>query len=159
MIVMAQTSEQGWIVFDYEVGMYKQMSILCTNGCRNHFVAPIQNALAESMLLHLRIVVDMLLRKKSEDDDVTLSVLLPQFKSAHIEKLRSAYGSRNTEDSPCWTLNKMLAHATFARADTYDYTAMLAPLTPILLQVLLEVEKVRFGRDGRILNQPKTANP
>jgi hypothetical protein len=131
--------------------MYMQMSALCMNGCRDHFSVPIQNALAESLLLHLRIVIDMLLSKGSDDDDLTLTDLLPEFASEHVDKLKSAYGTRSIEDSPCWTLNKMLAHATVGRADKYDYTRALQPLTPIIASLLLEIERARpKGADGTV---------
>jgi hypothetical protein len=143
---MVKNVDQGWVVFDYEVGMYMQMSALCMNGCRNHFSVPIQNALVESLLLHLRIVVDMLLSKGSDDDDLTLTDLLPEFTSQHIGELKSAYGTRSIKDSPCWTLNKMLAHATLGRANKYDYTRILQPLTPIIASLILEIEKARPKR-------------
>jgi hypothetical protein len=143
---MVKNVDQCWVVYDYEVNMYMQMSALCMNGCRSHFSLPIQNALAESLLLHLRIVVDMLLSKGSDDDDLTLTDLLPGFTSQHIGKLKSAYGTRSIKDSPCWTLNKMLAHATVGRADKYDYTRILQPLMPIIASLLLEIEKARPNR-------------
>jgi hypothetical protein len=141
---MVKDFGQYWAIYDYEVTMFMQMSALCMNGCRNHFSVPIQNALVESMLLHLRIVVDMLLSKGSEDDDLKLTNLLPGFTSKHTERLKSAYGTRNTAGSPCWTINKRLAHATVGRAEPMaHYTPILEPLVRIIMELLNEIEKAR----------------
>ena len=65
-----------------------------------------KNATVESLLLHTRIMTDILISKGSENDDITLRALLPEWCNSEngkilIEKLRNAYGKRNEKDSPC----------------------------------------------------------
>lgn len=58
--------------------MFRQTLRLSTGEC-NKFPHPIPNAIVESMLLHLRILIDILLSKRSDKDDITLTDLLPGF--------------------------------------------------------------------------------
>jgi hypothetical protein len=134
--------QSPWVVYNYEVWMVRETSqALSPDGQRPQWL---QNAVVESMLLHTRILVDILL-SRGEPDDIKLSVLLPTFKSPLIEKLREAYGNRSTVGSPCFVLNKRLAHPTMLRSDSYghDYKSTLDVLVPIMNPLIVEVAQTR----------------
>jgi len=139
-------------VFDYEIQMYfetrnllKHLVIRNPNDIVNIIT---KNATVESQLLHTRIMTDILISKSSrEDDDITLKILLPDWCNSEngkslIEKLKITYGKQNEKDSPCWILNKMLAHPTRWRTDQFDYGKPMKQIEPIIFQILSEVEKI-----------------
>lgn len=133
-----------WVVYDYEVDMFTQMYNICTASELCHqFPQQVQNAIVESMLLHLRILVDIWLSKRLDKDDITLTDLLPSFKSPLIAQLKAAYGNRKTPNSPCWEINKRLAHPTKVRSSSYSYNHVLKALIPIVEGLLNEVNKAR----------------
>lgn len=132
-----------WGVYDYEVDMFTQMLRFGTTVECQKFPHPIQNAIVESMLLHLRILVDILLSRGSGNDDINLTALLPAFKSSLVAQLRTAYGDSKTIGCPCWHLNKRLAHPTQIRSSSYNYNHVLNTLVPLVLQLLGEVATAR----------------
>jgi|HubBroStandDraft_6_1064221.scaffolds.fasta_scaffold259160_4 hypothetical protein len=100
------------------------------------------------MLLHLRILVDMLLSRGGRDDDIRLTELLPDFKSRLIEQLKITYGGPNDADSPYWNLNKRLAHPTKVRSSPYSYNYLTQPLLPIVLPLLNKVAEARRASES-----------
>jgi hypothetical protein len=54
-------------------------------------------------------------------------------------RLKEAYGSGKQIDSPCWTLNKRIAHLTKARGDGFDYGKLDADLYPLVVEMLRAV--------------------
>ncbi len=122
--------------------MLKQMRDACAYRTKA-FKLPIQNAVVESLLLHLRILVEILLSKGSDADDIKLTDLLPGFTSPLIEKLRVDYGTRAAVGSPCWTLNKMLAHPTHLRSNSYNYDPVLSVMLPTIWPLLDEIAQSR----------------
>jgi len=136
----------GWIVFAYELEMFERMLELC--GDQFCFSRPINNAIVESLLLHIRNLCDLLLSRGVDADDITLKTLLPHFNSPRVDELKKLYGSRKEVDSPCWTINKRLAHSTLVRSETFDYSPMLTQLTPVLRSVISEVQQARVQTEG-----------
>lgn len=94
------------------------------------------------MLRHLRILTEILI-SKGVKDDVRLKDLLPKFDSAWIAELEKSYGKSNEEGSPCWTLNKMLAHSSSRQSDSYNYTHVLDILVPCITPLLEEIDRTR----------------
>jgi hypothetical protein len=139
----ANTERQSlWVVYDFEQDMFRHtLHVATTDECRQ-FPQPIQNAIVESMLLHLRILVNILLSRGS-GDDINLTGLLPSFTSPRIDQLRNAYGNRNKVDSPCWHLNKRLAHPTRVRSSSYNYDHVLNALLPFLVPLLDQIAAAR----------------
>jgi hypothetical protein len=133
----------AWIVYDYEAFMFKDKWTCCSTGAVKTFPESVKNAIVESALLHLRILVDILLSRGSESDDIKLTDLLPNFQSPLIGQLRNAYGDRKTTDSPCWTLNKMMAHPTQFRSDSHNYDPTLKAMLPAILPLLEEIAQAR----------------
>ena len=133
-----------WEIYDYEVSMFKQMLLFGTTAeeCQK-FPQPVQNAIVESMLLHLRILVDILLSRGSHDDDINMTDLLPSFKSSFVARLETAYGDSKTADCLCWHLNKRLAHPTQIRSSSYSYNHVLNALVPLVMPLLDEIGAAR----------------
>jgi hypothetical protein len=137
-----------WAVYDYELSMFEATFELCISGSLSDFRHPIPNSVVESLLLHTRILVDILLSRDPEPDAVSLKKLLSDFTPAANAPLVEAYGTAKQVDSPCWTINKRLAHATRIRTDFHDYTPMLLALRPAMISVIHEVHTERFRRES-----------
>ncbi|GEM_PF-2871342 len=102
------------------------------------------NALTESLLLHTRILTDMLLPKNSKPPKTTKTPDiklddLPCKQSCEIDRLRieleSAYHDKGPQGrclSPRETLNKLLAHPANIRTSRHDYTSLFESLKPKL---------------------------
>lgn len=145
-----------WTVYDYEADMFKGMY----PHCRSDVVASryIKNAITESLLLHTRNLVDILLSRDSEPDAINLKTLLPGFTLTKHAELAGIFGSRKVEKSPCWTLNKMLAHSTNVRSEGFDYTTMMEQLRPVINHCLDEAEAEREKRGIGKIKQPEPAS-
>src|SRR5580704_18327373 len=94
-----------------------------------------KNAIVESLVLHTRILSDILLGKKTQPDDITVTDLIPGFSSTHTASLAAAYGDSKTVGSPCWQFNKLLAHATSHRSDSHEYLPALKALSPHIVRM------------------------
>jgi hypothetical protein len=139
----ANTKQQSlWVVYDFEEDMFKRTLLLSAGEC-NKFPHPIPNAIVESMLLHLRILVDILLSRGSGNDDINLTDLLPGFKSPLVDLLKTTYRSSKKVGSPCWNLNKRLAHPTQVRSSSYNYSPLLKDLAPVVLRLLDHIAQAR----------------
>jgi len=133
-----------WVVPGYEADMFFTLCRFLEQGNQDYarLHHHVQNAVVESALLHTRILVDIFLSRGNKDD-IRLSDLLPGFQSQALEDLRRAYGDGGMNGTPCWTLNKMLAHSTKQRRDRHDYTALLNQMHPLLAAIWAEVEQQR----------------
>lgn len=142
MAPSANSGTDPWEIFRYEVkmltGLKQQMNSEGFNSDGNL----VSNATVESACVHTRILVDILLSKDSgKGDDIKLNQLVPGSQHySSVARLRAAYGDNNTDQSPCWILNKMIAHPTLKRRASYDYTSILSRLFPLIDEVLLEIE-------------------
>jgi hypothetical protein len=135
-----------WTVYEYEVDMFRGTLVLCRTDILVPFSHHIQNAIVESLLLHTRILMDILLLRDSEPDAISLKTLLPGFVPTRFEELKSLYGTRKDVGSPCWTLNKRLAHSTNVRSDSFDYVPIMNNLRPVINSCLDEIEGERSKR-------------
>jgi hypothetical protein len=149
-------SKDPWKVFDYEAVMFEKLSTgeLVTQQVLNSASPYLGNALTESRLLHIRILAELLLSRDSSKSkgDVTLKKLLPDFSSPEIATLDNLYGDCDKEDTACWTLNKMLAHATYFRVDSYDYTPLVNSLDPAIRKL---IGQVKVERDSKNPNRTR----
>jgi hypothetical protein len=134
-----------WSVYRYEVDMFKSLQEFVASEKTAQFPRPVNNAIAESLLLHTRILADILLSRNEQD--LNLAVLLPGFHSTNIKNLEDAYGNNKIEHSPCWSLNKLLAHSTSYRGDSHDYTEIFEKVkTPIYLALEdVDSERAKLG--------------
>lgn len=131
----------AWRAFEYEVQMFYATRARLKDPGLDTIV---HNALVESSLLHTRILVDALLGRSGKSDDVTLHQLLPSAAASRdfecsLAKLKNVYGSYDLPDTPCWILNKRLAHLTRVRGDSFDYPTLYATLDPLVRAILGQV--------------------
>lgn len=137
-------SVDHWTAFEYEVQMFHETRARLAIPDRE---TTVRNALVESSLLHTRVLIDALLDRGQEPDNVNLKTLLNGLpKLPKLGKLatvlRTAYGNRNQVNAPCWTLNKRLAHLTSVRGDSFNYAPLYAVLDPLVRAMLHEVAVV-----------------
>jgi hypothetical protein len=146
----ALAADPQWVVFNYEVMMFRSMCALLAIGNQEYCLlsGPVKNAVTESALLHTRQLADILLSRGNQKDDINLQTLLPGFQPQGSNALRKLYGDNGTANTPCWTINKRLAHATTQRGDSFDYSSMLNALVQSLEGVLAEVQTHRATLGG-----------
>jgi hypothetical protein len=92
----------------------------------------IRNAIVESALLHIRQLADILLSRGKHSDDINFNKMVPNWKPSLLDQLVQVYGDQKTINSPCWIINKMLAHPTTQRSDSYDYTHLFNRIAPLI---------------------------
>jgi hypothetical protein len=137
------STESPWVVYDYEVEMFTQMRNVLMMGASKTYDPLSINAIVESMLLHLRILTEILISKGYLNDIKLKDQLLPKFESPRVDELRVKYGKSDDVGTPCWTLNKMLAHPSLLRSNSYDYGPVLDILVPSILPLLEEIDQAR----------------
>jgi len=145
--------DDPWVVFDYEVEMYfetQRAAIWVNKQLEENFpraMLTLRNAIAESLVLHTRILIDILISKKNGNDDIGLIDLLPDWcqtaeASQLIKKLEYVYGTAREPNSPCWIFNKMLAHPTRQRSNMYDWGIIINKVSREIFEILLELRKI-----------------
>lgn len=143
MDTKTSVSEASWQAFEYEVWMFVEIRRRRAAGESD---TVLRNALVETSLLHIRILVDVLLNRSRDHDDIIIDNLVPQGArsvetTSALKRLRDAYGDSKREGTPCWTINKRLAHLTAVRGPRYDYTDLFQSIEPILEHAILCVAK------------------
>jgi hypothetical protein len=144
---MDKSDKELWSVIDYEVQMYFETRSIfesLKSSSKDLNAKIIDNALIESMVLHTRIMVDLLISKGRGNDDIKLKDLRPEWCESNkgrllIDRLGSVYGNADIENIPCWIFNKMLAHPTKWRTVSYDYYPALKKVGPHVLTILQEI--------------------
>jgi hypothetical protein len=135
-----------WDIVAYEARMLFDLCPVLGSEVYNRNLDVVTNALVESACLHMRILIDILISKASgKGDDIRLDQLLPALRHSSVNGLRAAYGDGKTERSPCWTLNKMIAHPTLMRGSSHDYTDVIKNLLPLIEAVWQEIENHHRG--------------
>jgi hypothetical protein len=135
-----------WSVVYYEVLMYWGTRNVIHQVLRLPDEAVIRNAVVESMVLHTRILIDILLSKGTEkSDDIRLKAILPNWVAKEgkdlLKQLSDVYGKWNIPNSPCWVINKMLAHPTKFRTSSFNYTDTLRKVDPVVYEILQALSK------------------
>jgi len=138
-------SGDSWLPFEYEVMMF--FGTAKRRREKEGELVVIENAIVESELLHIRVLSDVLLGRGHQDDDVSFEDLLPAAQRPKelldaLQELQPAYGTRSDDGSPCWELNKRLAHLTVHRGDRYDYSRLFKTIEPLLHRVLSQLAQV-----------------
>lgn len=149
-------SESRWLAFEYEVSMFYATRVRLSDSAIEDLV--VRNALVESSLLHTRILVECLLDRGTKPDDVSLHQLMAGVDAtafgAACGPLADAYGDSKTKETPCWTLNKRLAHLTIVRTDSFDYASVYTTLDPLIAAALLAIAAtVNRPRLSALINQ------
>jgi hypothetical protein len=140
--------KEKWDIVAYEAKMFFELCVVLSDPATTPKNEVVKNAVVESVCLHTRILIDFLISKKStpkkgddiQRDDIRLDDLLPGFTPPSLDKLLAAYGGARTEQSPCWILNKMIAHPTTKRGTRYDYTRVIGQLYPLIEKVWQEIK-------------------
>jgi hypothetical protein len=149
---MARGADHSWDVVAYEVRMFRATyEIVLEPDTLKKLRKVWANAVEESAVLHTRILCEVFLSRGIDQDDIQVSKLFPAWDTDNrydsvkqsINRLRRKYGSAQRSGSPCWIFNKMMAHPTAHRGKSYDYTAILADLEPILQDVIADIERLR----------------
>lgn len=143
---VTKTVNDSWQVVYYEVQMYWGTRQVIQSVSKLADVVVIRNAVVESMVLHTRILIDILLSKGTEEsDDIRLNDLLPNWVDKEgkdlLDRLRDAYGKWNIPNSPCYIINKMLAHPTKLRTSSFNYTDTLRKVDPVVFEILQALSK------------------
>jgi hypothetical protein len=114
----------------------------------------IGNAIAESAVLHARILCDLFSSEdKSHPDDVGFSDLFDDWETderytnlkSQVAQMKSAYGDSTTENSPCRQFNKMLAHLTKERGLEHNYEGALQTVDPFIQSIVSELGRLKPG--------------
>jgi hypothetical protein len=127
-----------WIVLRYEWNMARLLFAYLLPQKYDELELTLQNAVVECLVLHTRILAEILLSDGKGPDDIRLESLIPGFQSIDIERLRSAYGSGN--GSPRWQFNKLLAHATSHRSESHNYVDATSSVWPHILKIMRDVK-------------------
>ncbi len=138
------------VVLEYEINMLVSLKFLLSKivDDNNIYKRVKINAMVESLMLHIRILCDIFLaRNKGHSDEITLNkIIQPEDNSdalaSLLAELKTSYGKSKEENTPCWTINKMLAHASEERGSKYDYGSIIDKLFPILVKIIKEVNIV-----------------
>ena len=146
-----------WGAFAYEVKMYTAMLVTYNSPATLPlFSVYFRNAIAESAVLHARILCDLFSsegKSNGHKDDIGFSDLFDDWETdkrygnlkSHIAEMNSAYGTHKTENSPCWQFNKMLAHLTKERDSRHSYEDALKTVGPLIQRIVSELESLKPG--------------
>jgi hypothetical protein len=147
-----------WGALAYEVKMYFAMRATFGDYATVKKNTWIRNAIAESAVLHARILCDLFsseTKKTSKlyKDDIGFSDLLDHWETdekyknlkSHIAEMKLAYGTSDTKNSPCWQFNKMLAHLTKERGFRHSYEEALKTVEPLINRIVSELECLKPG--------------
>lgn len=105
------------------------------------------NAFIESKLLHIRVLAEILLQKGTEPDDIKLQQLAPNWEEDQqlvkdLGELKKAYGNAKTIDTPCWIINKMMAHFTSTRLSSFNYQTLFEKIDPPLKACIKRIAEI-----------------
>lgn len=115
----------------------------------------IGNAIAESAVLHARILCDLFSSEdKSYPDDIGFSDLFEDWETgaryrnlkSHIAEMKAAYlGDYQTKKSPCRQFNKKLAHLTKERGLSHSHEEAVGVMEPLIRKIVSELESLKPG--------------
>jgi hypothetical protein len=149
---MTRATSHLWDIIAYEVRMFSATyEIVLNPSALDELTKVLANAVEESAVLHTRILCDVFLSKAIGPDDIQLSRLFSDWHTDAkynkvkeiIDDLSKRYGSAKKQGSYCWIFNKMMAHPTAHRGKSFDYTAILRGLGPVIQKIIAEIESLR----------------
>jgi hypothetical protein len=132
-----------WTIFDYERDMAIKLSQMLITPEFETLPWEFRNAVVESLVIHTRVITEIVLSEGTRPDDITLKKLLPNFQSENIQTLRASYDDDSSGISPRWQFNKLLAHATTLRVESHEYGPALTLIWGHLSKLIVEIEAAR----------------
>lgn len=133
----------AWAIFDYERSMGTGIQLFLRPDMHPMLPEPLRNAAVESLILHTRSLVDILVSKNRQEGELTLNHLLPDFESPHLHQLRQVYGDVSTPGSPCRKFNDLLMHASRPGMLLEDYLPALKAVWGHIEALVKEIDAVR----------------
>lgn len=99
-----------------------------------------QNMLAETRVLHIRVLAEVFL-SGGKSDDIKIKRLLPEWhkqNAAVLQELDGAYKTPlpETGESPKTHIDKLLAHATTKRGSSFNWSPVIKRMEQPLINVL-----------------------
>lgn len=137
-----------WATFEYERAMFYELLKAADRENLEKLKLPrcLRMAAAESLLLHMRVLAELILSLGTHDDDLGLEELLPGFTPTGLQELKDRYGTSSENSKPHWIINKLMAHPTLLRESSYDYSQVVEVLAPALMRCLDEIDRERARR-------------
>ncbi len=139
-----------WPVLNYEIQMYfgsRHLQGFPIVGADRNIIALQTSALTEVKALHVRILVEIFLKRKYPDD-INIEDLLPDWREKNettAHNLESVYDKKlQIGESPRWYLNKYLAHPDKRRGDHFNWAPVIKTMDTPLKNVFktLPMEKL-----------------
>jgi hypothetical protein len=135
--------QKSWVVFIYELQMYDFLRKVPNNPNCHPLV---KNALVESRIFHTRILVELFLSSNNEKDNITIKDLLIGYRGlinqGLIDNLNKKYGKRETKSSVRFAFNKLAAHPTIKRKDSYSYWKVFNWIDPPIIKIIQDLYRV-----------------
>lgn len=150
----------AWEIFDYELmqldGLWKHFQ------AASHNAQPldVRNAMVESAIIHLRILMEMLKDTPQKSDDYCLTDLIAMpDKPAALPALMQVYTTDdatysnsvvallggnpapNLRRCPKWQVDKLMFHPTKSRTTSHDWTPILNILVPLLHPIIIDLKQ------------------
>ena len=130
--------ENFWPILNYEIQMYfgaRHLQGYPIKGADHNIITLQTSALTEVKALHVRILVEIFLKRKYPDD-INIDDLLPVWREKNAtvaHNLENAYDKKlKIGKSPRWYLNKYLAHPDKRRGDHFDWAPVIIRMdTPL----------------------------
>jgi len=145
--------DKAFEVINYEIMMFLRAIIVEKHGTLIQATNPdlllyTKNALAESRVLHTRVLTEVFL-SGGQGDDIKADKILLEWcdeNSEVISKLNDAYKTELTEigESPKTLIDKHLAHATFKRGESFDWSPVIKQMEKPLINLLKVLPNEKF---------------
>ena len=141
-------------VINYEIGMFlsalifyqKRMEKDCSDSVMENYI---KNALAESLVLHIRVLTEIFMPGGREDDIKAVNVM-KKWCDEHkllIKNLHHAYEKvyvSELKGTSKTLIDKLLAHGTNKRGDMFDWSPVIRTMEPPLIEILRTLSKEEF---------------
>jgi hypothetical protein len=155
---IAANRHRWWVVIEYEVSMLRGLRGLQT--VKGWVNAPssehdlrrtgwlLAMSVAEGRVLHTRNLCDFCTSTKTNDikphDLFENYDTDPKYDTLKglMKEIAERYG-QNKDGDARWAFNKMLAHPTQERDESFDYTPFLDRVLPVLEEIIGEIETLR----------------
>jgi len=144
--------DTSFVVMDYEIMMFLGVQVLQNkvriNTTDTFLPTLLQNTLAETRILHIRVLTEVFL-SGGRSDDIKIEQLLPEWHKQNtviLKELDGAYKTPlpETGESPKTHIDKLLAHATVKRGASFNWTPVIERMEPPLRNILKALPVSQF---------------